>query len=533
MGYRYYIVLTLAVLMYGGLFWHLYQLQLNEGKYFAARAGNEVAADTAALSRATIYFTDKNGSRVPAATNKDFPEIYAVPAKIDDPAETAHAIASLLEIPVPQLLPGFKNKDSKYQLILKKAPDSAVTQLKSENIPGIYIQDTPARYYPFGSIASHVLGFVAPDESGGDKGRYGAERQFESELTGNPPQEVQLTLDPNIQAECERVLNDIVKQYAAKGGSIIVQEPFTGKILAMASNPTFNPNEYSISDLSDFPNPAVEKLYEPGSVIKIFTMAGALDAGRVTPQTSYVDTGSLLVSGHKIMNWDKKAYGLTTMTGVIEHSLNIGSAFAERQLGDEKFKQYFINFGFNAKTGIDLPGEVTADIRNLLKKDAPTVAFAAASFGQGVAMTPLHVITAASAIANGGLLMRPYVDANRQPSEIRRVVSKRAATEVTAMMVSAVDVNKLAAVHGYTVAGKTGTAQVPDLRHGGYFDDRYVNTYVGFAPSGKPRFTILIKLTEPEGAPLAGQTVVPAFQKLAQYLLNYYDVPPDRLDAKN
>jgi len=526
MGYRYYIVFPLVCLLYGLLFWHLYQLQMAGG------GGNigQINASGSQTPRATIFFTDKNGQPVPMATVRNFPEVYAVPAKIDDAEETANRVASLLDIPVSELLTGFKNKASKYQLVLRKASDDIVGRVKAAEIPGIYIQDAPARYYPFGSEASHVLGFVAPDKNGGERGRYGAERQFEDVLSGPNPRDVQLTLDPNIQEESERILKATVKQFSAKGGTVIVQEPYTGKILAMASLPDFNPNKYSISNLSDFPNPAIEKLYEPGSVIKIFTMAAALDAGKVTPNTTYNDTGSLLVSGHKIMNWDKRAYGITTMTQVIEHSLNLGSAFAERQLGDSKFKEYFTAFGFNDKTGIDLPGEVSADIRNLLRKDAPSVAFATASFGQGIAMTPLHVISAVSAIANGGILMRPYVDASRQPSEVRRVISQKAASLITDMMVSAVDVNKLAVIHGYSVAGKTGTAQVPDLKHGGYYNDRYINTYVGYAPSKKPRFVILIKLTEPEGAPLAGQTVVPAFQKLAQYLLNYFNVPPDRLD---
>ncbi|HTY39466.1 MAG TPA: penicillin-binding protein 2, partial [Candidatus Paceibacterota bacterium] len=319
----------------------------------------------------------------------------------------------------------------------------------------------------------------------------------------------------------------LVQEHKAKGGTVIVEEPKTGRILAMGSNPTFDPNNYRDYKVGDFLNPAVQAVYEPGSVFKVITMAAGIDAGKITPQTTYDDTGVLIENGRKIMNWDHKAYGIQTMTNVIEKSLNTGAAFAERQMGGAIFRKYLADFGLGEKTGIDLPGEVAGDLRQLTP-NAPNIVYATASYGQGVAVTTVELINAVSALANGGLLMRPYVDATQKPEIVRRVIKPETAAAVAGMMVSAVDKAVIAHVDGYSLAGKTGTAFVPDFKTHAY-TDQVINTYVGFGPTSDPRFVILIRLDEPEGAPLAGLTVVPAFRDLAQFILTYYDVPPDRL----
>ena len=208
--------------------------------------------------------------------------------------------------------------------------------------------------------------------------------------------------------------------------------------------------------------------------------------------------------------------------------MNTGAVFVERRMGRDLFKNYVQKFGFGEKTGIGLLGEVAGDIRRLSPKEKD-IAFATAAYGQGIAVTPLELINAVSAVANGGTLMRPYVDASLSPSVVRSVVSKDATKKVTEMMVSAVTKAKVAEISGYAIAGKTGTANVPDFKNGGYTDD-VINTYVGFAPAANPRFSVLIKLDEPLGKQLAGVTVVPAFREIAEFTLNYYNVPPDRLE---
>jgi cell division protein FtsI/penicillin-binding protein 2 len=335
-------------------------------------------------------------------------------------------------------------------------------------------------------------------------------------------------MDLNIQKEAELVMAKLVANSRSESGTVIVQDPKTGKILAMGSLPNFDPNNYSAAKMDSYINPAVEKVYEPGSVFKVLTMAAGIDSGKITPDTTYNDTGSVKLSGYTIRNWDGKAHGKVTMTNIIEKSLNTGTAYAEKLIGHTIFADYIKKFGFGEKTGIDLPGEVRGDLRNINPKSS-AVAFANAAFGQGVSVTPLQLITSISAIANGGLLMKPYLNLEIGSQEVRRVISEDTAKKVTSMMVSAVDKGKLASIEGYTVAGKTGTAQVPDLKRGGY-TDRVIDTYTGFAPASNPRFTILIKIDEPEGAPLAGETVVPAFKELAKFLLQYYSVPPDRIN---
>jgi cell division protein FtsI/penicillin-binding protein 2 len=279
-------------------------------------------------------------------------------------------------------------------------------------------------------------------------------------------------------------------------------------------------------------NPAIKSLYEPGSVLKVITMAAGIDSGKFTPDTTYYDSGSVTLNGKVIKNWDKKAYGKVTMTNVIENSINTGAVWAENKIGDDLFYNYLVGFGLNKPTGVDFLEERTGNLSNLETKKASDVDFATASFGQGVAVTPLELINAFSAIANGGKLMRPYFNAELKPQVIKQVISEEASRQVKAMMVSAVDKAGVATIANYRVAGKTGTAQVPDFKNGGYTLD-VIDSYIGFAPVDNPRFIIFLKLDKPKGAPLAGLTVVPAFKDLAQFVLNYYNIPPDRLTTNN
>ncbi|MEK7212409.1 MAG: penicillin-binding protein 2 [Patescibacteria group bacterium] len=536
------VVIVAFGLGYVALVSHLYDLQLIKGPGYLVRAESQyAAANLLKAERGVIYFTDKNGKHLPAVSNKNFPLIYAVPKVIEDPSETAYQLASILNQPPENLLPLLSNRTNTYKPLLKKAEAQIVKQVDEMAAKGIYVGSVVERFYPFGKLVAHLLGFVAPnDEDFGESGRYGVEEVYDQQLAGiageikgnkiMPPRsgrDLILTIDPNIQIEAERILQSLQDTYKTKGGSVIVMEPQSGKILAMGSLPNFDPNAYSESDIANFLNPVTQQIYEPGSVFKIITMAAGLDSGKITPDTTFYDTGKLELNKRTIKNWDLKAHGTVTMTNVLEKSINTGAAFAERQTGDEIFKNYLVKFGFGEKTGVDLPGEIRGDLKRLTPQ-APAIAFATASFGQGVAVTPLQLISAASAIANGGKLMRPYVNDELGPKEIREVISARAARQVTDMMVSALDKAEVAKISSYALAGKTGTAQVPIK--GGYADDRVINTYVGFGPVTAPRFVILIKINEPEGAPVAGLTVVPAFRELAQFILNYYNIPPDRLD---
>lgn len=527
------VLTALFTLGYSYLVFHLYQLQVERGEFYTARAESLHGAFLDYGRRGSIYFTDREGNRVPAASNKEFPTVYAVPKSIENPAEAARNIGPLLAIPVAELETRLSKKDDLYELLAKKVDPDIGAQIDALGVRGVYVRTVAERFYPFGTLASHLLGYVGPSDADfGAAGHYGVEEFYDEDLRGRSGagevESVTLTIDPNIQLEAERILKTLVTTKAAKSGSVVVEDPKTGKILTMASYPSFDPNAYSKSEIGAFLNPATQELYEPGSVFKVITMAAGIDAGKITPSTTYEDTGELYLNGKTIRNWDLKAHGRASMTYVIEHSLNTGAAYAEMRTGNETFTNYVKKFGFGEKTGVDLLGEAKGDIR-ALKAKGQQIDFASASFGQGVAVSTIELANAFSALANGGVLMRPYVNAARGPEEIRRVVSSETARQVTDMMVSAVDGALIAKIKGYAVAGKTGTAQVADLSRGGYYEDRVVNTYAGFAPASDPRFVIVVKLAEPEGAPLAGSTVVPAFRDLAQFILNYYMIPPDRL----
>ncbi len=545
MGFRFSILITIITVGASLLLFHFYQIQIIKGSYYLARAETQFAAGGFFdAQRGTIYGVDKNGNPIPLAINKDYPLIFAVPKEIADVQEAANQLAPLVNQSVGQLEKILSKPNDSYELLERRADPGVVQQIEDFNLKGIYSTYESGRFYPFASLASQVLGFVGYDsQSVGESGRYGVEKFYNSSLSGEsgglngnkvvspqPGENLTLTIDPNIDNEAEMVLQNLVNQYKATGGEVIINDPQSGKILAMGGIPNFNPNNYSSSDIRNFLNPTISQIYEPGSIFKPITMAIGINNGKITPNTTYVDTDSLVLDGHTIKNWDLKAHGKVNMTVVIEKSLNTGAAFAEKQTGNQLFKQGVLDFGFNKITGIDLPGEIAGDIRQL-KDGAPQIAYATASFGQGVAVTPIEMVAAMSAIANGGKLMRPYVNAALQPEVIGQPISADTASQVTQMMVAAIDTAQVADLSGYSLAGKTGTAQIPDHIHGGYYSDKYIDTYIGFGPASNPKFLIFIKLDDPFGNPFAAETVVPAFKDLAQFMINYYNIPPDRISG--
>ena len=543
MASRFTVLIGFLLIAYSFLIFRLYNLELVKGGYYAARAESEtLASQDLSANRGSIYFTDENGKTLPAAINKDFPIVYAVPNAIQDQQEAANALAPILNMPISSLEHTFLKPNDSYELLGAKIDPSVAAQVGNLNIKGIYTDLAPERFYPMGSVASQVLGFVGPDTAdNGESGHYGVEGFYNSTLEGvvsgteaiAQGADINLTIDPNIQIEAEKILDNLVASNNATGGSVIVEDPETGKILAMGSTPDFDPNDYSSSSIADFLNTTVQKVYEPGSMFKVLTMAAGIDAGKITPQTTYDDKGTVIISGAKITNYDLLTHGAygpgTTMTNVIEHSINTGAVFAEEQTGNDIFTNYLKKFGLGERTGVDLPGEVAGNLSELAPK-APQVAFSTASYGQGVAVTPLEIINAVAAIANGGTLMRPYLNAALKPQVIRRVISTSTAEQVTGMMVDAVDLAHVANIDGYSLAGKTGSAFIPDLVHGGY-TDKLIDSYVGFGPTSNPKFIALIRIdTLPESA-IAALSVVPAFRDLSQYIINYYGIPPDRINS--
>lgn len=515
------------IFAYSALGFNIYYLQIKNGKYYSARAASQTRGrDFLASLRGKIFFQDKNENKIPVAINKEYPVIYAVPKEIEDSDEASHLLAPIVKIDAGKIKLLLSKPDDEYEMLFHKADGDQVKKIRELSLKGVYIDNQTFRFYPFGTLAAQVLGFVSPNEESDElKGRYGIESHYNDLLQ---IEDLELTIDRNIQSQAEKVLKSLVDKYSPSAGTVIVQDPKTGKILAMGNYPNFDPNEYSKSPLQSFMNAAIQSIYEPGSVFKVITMAAGIDSGKITPQTKFYDSGSLTLNGKTVKNWDLKAHGTVTMTEVIEQSINTGAAFAERKTGHDIFYNYLLKFGFDGITGIELPGEISGKLRNL-KSSFRDINFATAAFGQGVSVTPIQLINAVSAIANGGTLMKPYILEDRSSESLGEVISEDTAKQVTAMMISAVDKAEIAKIPGYSIAGKTGTAQIPDFKKGGYSGE-FIHSYVGFGPASDPKFTILIKIDKPKGVTLAGATVVPAFKELAQFVLNYYNISTDRAE---
>lgn len=437
------------------------------------------------------------------------------------------------------------------------------------SLPGFGFDLQKYRYYPEKEIASHLLGFVSyvDDE---ERGRYGLEEFFNEELFGKygslksekagksntiivndreyvKPEngaDIILTLDRNVQfVACEK-LKEAVKKHGASGGSVIILDPKTGAIIAMCSVPDFDPNNYKdVDDIRVYNNPAIFDQYEPGSVFKVITMSIAIDQNKVTPDSVYKDEGRIMINGwpKPISNSDydtKGGHGVVDMNTVLENSLNTGAIFAMLQVGPKVFADYVKNYGFGERSGVELGSESPGNIDNLLKAKIREIDAATASFGQGIAVTPLQMIMPYQAIANKGIFMKPYIvktmiknDGSREeivPKPVRRVISARTADTMSAMLVNVVEKghSSKAYIQGYYIGGKTGTAQIATA--GGYLKNEYIHTFIGIAPIEDPVFVMLTKMDSPKDVIYAEGSVVPLWKDIADYMLKYYQVPKTR-----
>lgn len=507
------------------------------------------------------YLGQENDDYYPLALNKEYFLIFAQPKDIKDPENVSNILEPILEIPKNELLSKLSLKDDPYEPLKKKVSKETVDKIKNLSIKGIGYTTEMYRYYPENNIGSNVLGFLGfKDEQ--KIGLYGIEGYFNEDLSGTPGilhseidllgriiekkefneavngSDIVLTLDKTIQFQACNLLNSESERLQVKSGAIIVMEPKTGKIIAMCSYPDFNPNEYNIVESVEvYNNNAIHSAYEPGSIFKPITMAIGLDLNKITPETTYVDTGKAVYGQYTIQNADLEAHGTQTMTEVLENSLNTGTIFVAEKVGRSNFKRYVQNFGFDDKTGIKLDSEIYNNIKSLNSR--AEIDLATASFGQGLTVTPIQMLKAINAIANNGKLMKPYIvekimKANGEiieygPQEINQVISTRAANLLTGMMVKVIETGQgaRAEVPGYYLAGKTGTAQIPDNEKGGY-SEKTNHSFVGFGPADDPQFSIIIRLEDPKVGSYSSTTAAPIFGKLADFILKYYQIPPNK-----
>lgn len=557
------IILFFATIFGAAIISRLFYLQILNHKLYQAQAlGQQVGFLEIQGRRGEIFLKNSQetlgslgkGEIKSFAINKEKWILSVVPEKIDNKDSLAESVSKIIGEEKEFVLSKMENRDS-YTIIKKDLQRDMAEELKNLKTEGLYLENTAGRYYPQAGVASQVIGFLGGDGSG----QYGIEGYYDDVLAGKAGikeerrgldlvdvseqqldldgSDIYLTIDYNIQFEAESLLREARETLDMDSGQIIVLKPDTGRILAMANFPSFDPNFYSKEkNLDIFQNVSVQKVFEPGSIFKPFTMAIGLNEGKITPNTSYNDTGSVKIGDATIRNFDKKKYGEQTMTGVLEKSINTGAVFVSQLIPHKTFLDYLEKFGFNEKTGIDLQGEVS--FKNDALKNSPRVEFATASFGQGISMTPIQIASAFAVIANGGKLTKPYLVEKIVKGEIEdkttptvlenEVISQKTASEVANMLISVVEkgFGKGAKIPGYYLAGKTGTAQVPYENKKGYYPDKTIQTFIGFGPALKPQFLILVKLDNPK-VPSSSLSAVPLFKKLAQYIINYWQIPPD------
>ena len=561
------IVLAFIVFIALCILARLYFIQVVQGEEYAQKADRQFASGGSGIfDRGAIYFTRKDGALISAATLSTGFLVAINPQTITDPEAAyaaIHSVASSTMISHDAFLAAAAKKTQVYIEIAHHLSDTDGRTLSKRATAGVQVLRESWRYYPGGSLAAQSVGIVSYGSGDIRVGQTGIEATYDGALSRSGDSlyknffaqlfsnvgnllvdtkdvregDLVTTIEPEVQTRLADEIAKVNKQYSSQESGGIIMDPATGAILALTTYPTYDANNLQNVDPARLGNPLVEHVYEFGSIMKPITMTSALDAGVIMPKSTYNDTGCITVDTARICNWDSKARGVIPMQQIIVQSLNVGAAWVATQLGQKKFRDYFTKL-FGQKTAIDLPNETGAILGNLSKPQQ--VGYDTAAFGQGIAVTPMQMIRALGAIANGGVMVEPHlVSAVRLDSGITRkldwskktpVFSATAAIETTRMMNAVVD-EKLnggkAKIPTMSVAAKTGTAQLT-RPGGGYYTDRFFHSFVGFFPSYNPRFIILLYTNDPQHVQYASETLDATFLDLVHFLIDYYAVPPDR-----
>jgi cell division protein FtsI/penicillin-binding protein 2 len=514
------------------------------------------------FNRGLIFFSKKDNSLVTAGAVYSGFKIEIIPRDIINPDDVYMKLSPYLKMDKEIFLSKIIKKDYSYKEIANKLTEEQINEIENLNIKGLIISKDNWRFYPGNNLASHTLGFLAYK---GDAlvGQYGLERFYNGTLS-KPKDEafvnffaevfsnikntisdtnkgdIITTIEPILQYNLETELFATLEKWNADQAGGIIINPKTGEIYAMAGLPDFDLNNFKkVSDVAVYRNPLIENVYEFGSVIKPLVMAGAVDLGVVTPESTYYDNGLVVVDKKTINNFDKKGRGTASMQDVLDQSLNTGMVFVEGKLGHDKFRSYMKSYGIGEKTGIDLPNETSGLIKNL--DSTRNIEYANASFGQGIAITPIEAVRAFSILANGGNLITPHlvkeikydnglsktIDLN---SVKENVIKKETADTITRMLVHVFEAydNGAHKLNNYSIATKTGTAQVAQESGLGYYTDRHMHSFFGYFPAYDPKFLVFIFLKNPKEIKYASQTLIPPFMNITKFILNYYNVTPDR-----
>lgn len=550
------LIFGLVFLLFLGLGGRLFYLQVLRGEYYQALAERQQEfLKEVELERGEIFLQNRKGELFSLARNKRTKLVFLVPRDIENKEETSQVLSDILALDKEFILSRMVRKESFFEVLKRRLEREEIAKLKKLNLSGVHLQEEIIRYYPQDEFAAHVVGFLG----GEGIGQYGIEGYYDGllreerkilraekgpegflvfglEEIWSPEQnnDIVLTIDYNIQFMAEKLLRENKEIFEFEQGTIIVMNSKTGAILALANNPSFNPNYFYQREIKTFKNPAFQKLFEPGSVLKPITMAIALDQGKITPETIFIDKGMIEVEGHKITNFDRRTWGEKSISGILEKSVNTGIVFVREKIDNQLFLDGLEKFGFFKPTGIDLQGEVFS--RNKYLRKGRDINLATASFGQGIKITPIQLIRAFGVFANEGRIVNPFLKKRilqEQGQEIEKkdnqqILSSQTAEQVTQMLINTVEDSWLrrAQIPGYFVAGKTGTAQIPLKGGRGYHPYKTIQSFIGFAPALEPEFVILVKLNNPNTR-TAGSSAAPIFQELAKFIINYFQIFPD------
>jgi stage V sporulation protein D (sporulation-specific penicillin-binding protein) len=543
----------------------LYVIQVARGESYRETGERQYVHTVQDLySRGSIYLTTKDGEKVSAATIQSGYLLALNPSRIQDAEGTFTALNAITPLDHDQFIERANRKDKTYQEIkpnVVRAEGEAIDALK---IPGVQLYRNQWRYYPGKELAARTIGFIGYDDTS-VVGKYGLERYYEEVLARDNERlsvnffaeifsnlgnlvfdasketegDIVTTIEPTVARTLDRVLIDTHEHYESTVTGGIIIDPMTGEVIALSIIPSFDLNNKKEVSLESFQNPLVENVYELGSIIKPLTVAAGLDAGVITSYSTYYDAGYLDLEDRTIRNYDGMGRGTVSMQEVLNQSLNTGVAYITDLLGKERFREYFLGLKLGSETGIDLPNEAYGLVKNL--QSPRKVEYATASFGQGIALTPIAAVRALSTLANGGVLITPHLArsieyTNGEVHEVGfapgdRIFKEETSEEITRMLVKVVDTalrgGKLKKEH-YTIAAKTGTAQIADNVGGGYYEDKFLHSFFGYFPAYEPRFLIFLYTVEPKGVKYASETLTDPFMELTDFLINYYAIAPDR-----
>ncbi len=548
------------------IIFRLIYVQLYLGSNYIQKADKQyVKSPTSSFDRGSIFFKSKDGIKIAAATIKDGYDLTVNPKLIKDPNQVFDVLSQYISLDKVSFIEKATKTGSSYQEISKKIDLALGKNINSLKIPGIQAQKVSWRIYPGNSLAANTIGLIGLDKDNNLEGRYGLESFYEDTLSrkvsnseinffaelfsgikktvlddSTKEGDIVTTIEPTVQSYLEQTMLDTKKKWDSDSIGGIIMDPKTGEIYGMGELPNFNPNDLSnVKDVKILSNILAENVYEMGSIMKPLTMASGIDSGAIKKDSTYNDAGFLLLNGRKISNFDGKARGVIPMQEILSQSLNVGAAYVALKMGLQEFSKYFLSFGIGQQTGLDQPNEQKGIIKNLLS--GRDVEVATISYGQGIAMTPIQTIRALAVLANDGKLVTPhlvksieYQDASSVDIKVPEPVSvlkKETTDDVTSMLINVVDKSLKKGqvkMEHYSIAAKTGTAQIADPTNGGYYSDRYLHSFFGYFPAYNPKFIVFLYHVYPKGAKYASETLTDPFIELTKLLINYYNIPPDR-----